>query len=250
MPVWGLAAKFYEKVNISPSFTWLLANAPTRRIYKDKPEGADSTWNDLDLEYTCDRNDHEYDYMSPVRQKFGVVDAQCFPNDVPNSLTTCKGTSAAPKPLLQGYTEGRFGGDFDTLKSILLRFGPVMGYNQIVIGWEKKQGRNLMKVIITKDNPDSVEEFTLQKVLLQDTPVYGGSFYFDPGLYKKIDCATELTVTTTADECPCFDKKTDKEAYDADIRKDGICKGASGSVRAQLAVVAVVLFTPILAMFW
>ncbi|KAA6359420.1 MAG: hypothetical protein EZS28_045054, partial [Streblomastix strix] len=90
----GLAAKFYAKENIAPSFTWLLANAPTRRVYKDKPAGADSSWNDLELEYTCYRNEPDYDFVSPTIHKYGVVDAQCFPNDeVPTSLTTCTGTS-------------------------------------------------------------------------------------------------------------------------------------------------------------
>ncbi|KAA6371612.1 MAG: hypothetical protein EZS28_032861 [Streblomastix strix] len=114
----------------------------------------------------------------------------------------------------------------------------------------KIQGRNLRQVIITNDSPDSLGEFTFQKVMLQDTPVYGDSFQFNPDAPKPIDCSTELTVTTTADECPCFDQKTEKEAYDADIRKDGICKGASGSVRATLDVVETVLIAPILAMFW
>ncbi|KAA6398771.1 MAG: hypothetical protein EZS28_005699 [Streblomastix strix] len=243
----GFAAKFYENDNISPSFTWLLANAPTKRVYKDKPEEADSTWEDLDLEYSCTFYDHHYDFATPAIHKYGIVNNVCFPNDeVPTSLTTCAGTSTAPKALLKGYKFATFSGDRDNLKNILIRFGPVLVDGDVVIGWEK-DGENQRVIYAAKES--QFGNYSFFKSEFEGT-TYQGYFFFNPDAPKPIDCATELTVSTTADECPCFDKKTDKESYDADIRKGGICKGASGSVRATLAVVAAVLFTPILALFW
>ncbi|KAA6368634.1 MAG: hypothetical protein EZS28_035839, partial [Streblomastix strix] len=180
----GFAAKFYEKENIAPSFTYLLANAPTKRVYKNKPAEADSSWDDIKLIFSCDNNNFNYDFVSAVLQKYGVVSAACFSNNaIPATTDKCADTINNPKPLLKGYRLAAFTGDRETFKEVLLRFGPIYTEGVIVVGWDKQDE---IEQVIYASKSSSFGEYNLHKDKFEEG-TYDGYFYFNPDKPKKVE---------------------------------------------------------------
>lgn len=72
--------------------------------------------------------------------KAGIAGSLCVPNNkIPNKVKKCSDGSDIQKHL-QGFKIGQFWGDLRTLKSVLIRFGPVLFHSNtfghvIVFGW-------------------------------------------------------------------------------------------------------------------
>ncbi|KAA6365259.1 MAG: hypothetical protein EZS28_039212 [Streblomastix strix] len=135
-----------------------------------------------------------------------------------------------------GYRVGYFEGDADTIKELLLRYGPVYTYSNVIVGWE---------------TVGSKEE-------ISEENTWGGLVYFNPDPNAdpsatdvpstQVDCS-KITKETSKDDCPC-PWNTDKDAWKADPRtekKGDICE--SGSVRMTLNVISAAIQFPVLALF-
>ncbi|KAA6385770.1 MAG: hypothetical protein EZS28_018703 [Streblomastix strix] len=125
-----------DGTDIAPSLTHIYKNGPTKITYKNIPEGLETVFADQTITPSCSYLEESLAYAYGIN-KAGVVDAKCVPNSgIPAESEKCT-TDATYKAYIKGYRLGYFTGDKDTVKSLLLRFGPVQIGSNIVIGWEK-----------------------------------------------------------------------------------------------------------------
>ncbi|KAA6399632.1 MAG: hypothetical protein EZS28_004841 [Streblomastix strix] len=134
--LFGYSVYAVEKVDLAPSLTHLIKNGPTKVTYTNVGEGLNTTFADETVAQTCG-GDAEYAFIFGVTRN-GIVDKKCVPNTgIPAEAAKCT-TDEKYKAYLKGYRLGQFEGDANTLKSLLVRFGPVHVGANVFIGWEQE----------------------------------------------------------------------------------------------------------------
>ncbi|KAA6384486.1 MAG: hypothetical protein EZS28_019987 [Streblomastix strix] len=150
----GIIAKFVANVDIAPSITHLIKNSPNSVKFHNRPLGTSDLYKDEEFTLDCSLITN-FTYLNQAIKKEGVVSSKCIPNvvNIPENVSKCVDETIEYKTYLKNFTEGRFiAATENTLRELLIRFGPVYVTDSVVIGWE---GDNFT---VVKFNDDQVLE--------------------------------------------------------------------------------------------
>ncbi|KAA6375306.1 MAG: hypothetical protein EZS28_029166, partial [Streblomastix strix] len=220
----GFAAYSYKSSDIAPSITGLIANSPNYITYTDVSIPYEEPYRYKSCGgQPAQGGVYYYDeyYTSFAIEKYGIVGQECIPNyyEVPTGpITQC--TSGNPgvtyNATLKGYRIGvAYDQSVSDIKGLILRFGPVLvdfgDEYLIIIGWKKDQGvDNFVALALDGNNTFFIA--------------------YDPT--SNYSLSDVLVIFNLDDKCS----------------GGGTC--ASGSMRATWAVIAAVLFIPVLSLFF
>ncbi|KAA6402811.1 MAG: hypothetical protein EZS28_001666 [Streblomastix strix] len=174
--LYGYTAKAVEDADITPSITALIKSGPSQVQYLNVPSDYSQVFKDYNVTQQC--NDEQYELSYGLSNK-GVIDSQCIPNtDIPEDTSRCIGSGVEYQTHLKGFREGYFYyGDERMVKDLIIRFGVVISYPGVMIGWQYR------KWIIV--DYDSKGKYQLNSVDISASSYYEGTVLFNELNYHK-----------------------------------------------------------------
>ncbi|KAA6386879.1 MAG: hypothetical protein EZS28_017595 [Streblomastix strix] len=240
----GYTAKAVAGADINPSVTWFFKNAPTNINYVNTDDITDEeemkSYQNLTMTQTCVGEANVWSSYAIARG--GVADAGCYANDQVPVDNICNVDGGSSETYLKGYRVGVFSdADTATLKQIIARFGAarVTGLG-IVIGWEQRDDNEYWIHANQKNYALQGYGYDWDTSLITEEPLAGA-----------VIGSQELEPDPDDDDDDDDDVRPDQPGDDDDVDDDDVVDvDSSSTIRVALGFVSVVVFIPVLMLFF